>query len=142
MTGESAAPASAETAASQRIDKWLWCARFFRTRSVAAKFVAGGGVRLTRAAATQRIEKPSALVRPGDSIAFALGPRLRVIEICALADRRGPASEARALYNDNSPPPPLKRETVRSAGVREKGAGRPTKKDRRALDALKSTGER
>lgn len=136
----SATPApSADPVAGQRIDKWLWCARFFKTRSLASKFVAGGGVRLTRAAATQRIEKSSALIRPGDSLAFALGERLRIIEILALAARRGPAAEAQTLYNDVSPPPDRAKTAMSPA--REKGAGRPTKKDRRALEALKSPGD-
>lgn len=115
---------------SQRIDKWLWCARVFKTRTMAAKVVVAGGVRLARDGATARVEKASCLIRVGDRLAFMNGPRLRVLEILACGARRGPAAEARLLYTDHSPteaPPPPPSE-------REKGAGRPTKKDRRAID--------
>lgn len=100
--------ASTALPASQRIDKWLWCARFFKTRSLAAKTVSEGGFRLTREGATSRIEKASALIRPGDKVAFLLGERLRVLEIVACGLRRGPAAEARLLYEDCSPPAPDK----------------------------------
>lgn len=135
MTG-----ASAETSsASQRLDKWLWQARFFKTRTLAAKFVSDGHVRITRGEATNRADKPSAAIRPGDIIVFTRNERLRVIHILACAERRGPASEAQSLYDDRSPPPPPKSEVAPTPFSRERGAGRPTKKDRRALAALKST---
>lgn len=137
-------PARAENpprfpAAAQRIDKWLWCARIFKTRTLAGKLAADGAIRLTRDGATQRISKASALVRPGDRIAFMTGPRMRVLEILACGERRGPASEARLLYADHSPPP------AELAGVqpaaRAAGAGRPTKRDRRKLDRWNAPGE-
>lgn len=90
---------------SQRIDKWLWCARIYKTRALAAKAAASGAVRLTRGAATSRVEKASVLVRPGDRLAFLAGGRLRILEIEAIASRRGPAAEARQLYRDRSAPP-------------------------------------
>lgn len=134
MTG-----AGAETAnASQRLDKWLWQARFFKTRTLAAKYVSDGNVRVTRGGDTNRADKASTAVRPGDVLVFTRNERLRVIEILACAQRRGPASEAQALYDDRSPPPPPKTEKSSAPFSREKGAGRPTKKDRRALAALKS----
>lgn len=120
----------------QRIDKWLWCARMFKTRTLAAKIVASGGVRLTRGGETQRLDKPSALVRPGDSVVFLLGERLKVLEVIACGARRGPASEAQLLYADRSPPPPPK-DIPPPAGARPRGAGRPEKKERRAVDRLK-----
>lgn len=139
MNANSVNIADPNIAPSQRIDKWLWCIRFFKTRSLASKFVSGSAIRITRDEITQRIEKPSALVRPGDRLAFSLGERVRIIEICALAVRRGPAKEAVTLYNDLSPPAPQKEEIIRqSSFTRDKGAGRPTKKDRRSLDALKT----
>lgn len=126
-------------AVSQRIDKWLWQARFFKTRSLASKFVGDGNVRLGRGDATQRADKPSAAVRPGDTLVFTINERLRIIRVLACAQRRGPASEAQTLYEDQSPPPP-KTAAPAKAFARDKGAGRPTKKDRRAISALKSDG--
>jgi ribosome-associated heat shock protein Hsp15 len=82
-----------------RIDVWLWRARFFKTRSLAARIVEDGGVRLTRGGARSPVDKPSRAVRPGDVLAFAQGPRWRVVKVQALGERRGPALEARALYN-------------------------------------------
>lgn len=124
---------------SQRIDRWLWCARFFKTRTNASKFVSDGNIRVTRSDETTRIEKASFSIRPGDMLVFSRHDRLRMIAIVALAVRRGPASEAQALYEDRSPPPPPKTKAAPAAFEREKGSGRPTKKDRRALDALKTS---
>ncbi len=126
------------TQETQRLDRWLWCARFFKTRTLASKFVSDGNVRVTRAEATQRADKASFSVRPGDVLVFTRGARLRIITVEACAERRGPAAEAQTLYTDQSPPPPPKGETTPTPFAREKGAGRPTKKDRRALDAVKS----
>lgn len=128
--------AAGDPSGAQRIDKWLWCARMFKTRTLAAKVVAAGGVRVTRGGETQRLDKPSALVRPGDSVVFLLGERLKVLEVVACGLRRGPASEARLLYADRSPPPPPKNAPP-PAGERLRGAGRPEKKERRAIDRLK-----
>lgn len=136
MTAASAAAGNGS--AAQRLDKWLWQARFFKTRTVAAKFVSDGNVRLTRGGDTVRIDKPSANVRPGDVIIFTRNERLRIIHVLACAERRGPASEAQALYEDRSPPPAPKGEAPPAPFARTRGAGRPTKKDRRALAALRS----
>ena len=81
-----------------RIDVWLWRARFFKTRSLSAKIVDEGRVRLTRAGAETRIDKPSRTIRPGDELVFAIGGRLTAIRVEALGDRRGPPAEARSLY--------------------------------------------
>lgn len=123
--------------ASQRLDKWLWQARFFKTRTIASKFVSDGNVRITRGETTARADKPSALIRPGETLVFSRNDRLRIIRILACAERRGPASEAQTLYEDLSPPP-AKTDVEELPFMRDKGAGRPTKKDRRALSALKS----
>ena len=130
-------PAGVSEKSSQRIDKWLWCARFFKTRTLAGKAVAAGEIRLTRGTDTQRIAKPSYGVQPDDTLAFSRGERIFIIKVAALAERRGPAPEARALYTDLSPPPPPKREKPAPPFEREDGAGRPTKKERRALDQLR-----
>ena len=82
-----------------RIDVWLWRARFFKTRSLAARVVEDGGVRLTRGDARSSVDKPSRAVRCGDVLTFAQGPKWIVVRVEALGERRGPAVEARALYN-------------------------------------------
>ena len=123
---------------TQRIDQWLWHARFFKTRTLASKFVTDGNVRITRDEETFRAEKSSAAVRPGDVLVFSRNDVLRIVEILQCAARRGPASEARTLYDDQSPPQPKKEEKSPQPFAREKGAGRPTKKDRRALNAMKA----
>jgi ribosome-associated heat shock protein Hsp15 len=82
-----------------RIDVWLWRARFFKSRALAAKFVEEGRVRLTRATIETRIDKPSRMVRPGDAVVFVLGGRVTSIVVEGLGERRGPASEARELYS-------------------------------------------
>jgi len=81
-----------------RADVWLWRARFFKTRSMAAKFVEEGRVRLTRSGQESRLDKPARPVKVGDQLVFALGGRLVAIVVQAMGDRRGPATEARALY--------------------------------------------
>ena len=78
---------------------WLWRARFFKSRALAAKFVEDGRVRLTRAGVETRLDKASRTVRPGDALVFALGGRITSIVVEALGERRGPASEARTLYS-------------------------------------------
>lgn len=83
-----------------RVDVWLWRARFFKTRSLAAKIADDGRVRLVRGGQETRIDKASRAVKPGDELVFALSGRLFTIRILGLGDRRGPASEARLLYED------------------------------------------
>ncbi len=82
-----------------RIDVWLWRARFFKTRSLAARFVEEGRVRVSRAGTETRLDKASRTVRPGDGLVFAIGGRLTAIRVDAIGERRGPASEAHALYS-------------------------------------------
>lgn len=86
----------------QRLDKWLWCARIFRTRALAQAFAKKGAVRLTRDGSVMRIEKAHVLVRPGDRLSFMASGRLRVLDILRCADRRGPAEEAQALYRERT----------------------------------------
>jgi ribosome-associated heat shock protein Hsp15 len=85
---------------SCRIDVWLWRARFFKTRSLASKVVEDGRVRLVRGGVETRLDKPSRSVKAGDQLVFALSGRLIDIRIAALGERRGPAPEARTLYED------------------------------------------
>jgi ribosome-associated heat shock protein Hsp15 len=87
-----------------RIDVWLWRARFFKSRGLAAAFVESGRVRLTHAGRQSRLDKPSRSVHPSDELLFALGGRLVALRVTALGDRRGPADEARTLYLELPPP--------------------------------------
>ncbi len=84
-----------------RLDKWLWHARFAKTRGLAAKLCAAG-IRVDG----MLVEKAGALVRPGQVLTFALGRHVRIIELVAIGERRGPAEEARLLYRDLAPPTP------------------------------------
>jgi ribosome-associated heat shock protein Hsp15 len=116
---------------AQRLDKWLWFARFAKSRTLAARLCAEGRVRVNRVAAG----KPSATVRPGDVLTFPQGPHIRVVRILQSGARRGPAEEARMLYEDLAPPAPREPQPPQAA-ERDRGAGRPTKRDRRAIDRL------
>ncbi|QQS14729.1 MAG: RNA-binding S4 domain-containing protein [Rhodospirillales bacterium] len=84
--------------ATLRLDKWLWHARFFKSRALATKAVERAPFRVDG----RRVDKAHALVAPGMVVTFALGPRVRVVRVLALGVRRGPAPEARALYEDLS----------------------------------------
>ncbi|RMF33507.1 MAG: RNA-binding S4 domain-containing protein [Alphaproteobacteria bacterium] len=83
-----------------RLDKWLWQARFFKSRALSAGIIGKGRVRLNG----QRVTKPATQVRPGDVLTFPQGRTIRVVRLLALGVRRGPAQEARALYHDLSEP--------------------------------------
>ncbi len=134
-------------AESQRLDKWLWCARFFKSRGLATKLLSGGKLRLTGKVVT----KGHQLVRTGDVLTFPQGHSIRVVRVLFLADRRGPAPEAQTLYEDLAPleqkpasgapasdDGQAKTSPVRTAkpARRDPGDGRPTKRDRRAVDKL------
>ncbi len=80
----------------QRLDKWLWCARFMKARSDCARLVAGGSVRINR----QVTDKPHARLRPGDVVTLPLRQQVRVVRVLSLASRRGPAPEAQSLYEE------------------------------------------
>ena len=80
----------------QRLDKWLWCARFMKARADCARLVAGGSVRINR----QVTDKPHARLRPGDVLTLPLRQQVRVVRVLSLASRRGPAPEAQALYEE------------------------------------------
>ena len=82
-----------------RIDVWLWRARFFKTRSLAARVVEEGGVRLVRGQSRAPVDKPSRTVRCGDVVTFAQGPKWVAVRVEALGERRGPAPEAQGLYS-------------------------------------------
>jgi ribosome-associated heat shock protein Hsp15 len=118
----------------QRLDKWLWCARLVKTRSLAVKLIEGGKVRVNG----ERALKVSRHVRLGDVVTgTGAGPgRLFVVRVMAEAERRGPATIARSLYEDLTPEAPP---SVSSAARIEVHRGkRPTKRDRRRLEAIKA----
>lgn len=116
-----------------RLDKWLWYARFFKTRTLAASIVAGGNVRINSTLAYKR----SATITPGDVLTFPKDDHIRLIQIDALGVRRGPAPEAQALYTDLSPPERTAKD-IKTQNPAFDGKGRPTKRDRRQLDLSKA----
>jgi len=118
-----------------RIDKWLWYARFFKTRTLATRLVSEGHVRVNR----ERVTKSHGAIRPGDVLTFPQGKDIRVVKVLGCGDRRGPAVEAQMLYEDLEPISRVSCErdaTIVPAAVaeREPGSGRPTKADRRAME--------
>jgi len=123
---------TAEPDGALRLDKWLWYARFFKSRSLAARFCDGRRVRLNR----RVIDKASRQVRVGDVLTFPQARRIRVVRVVALGSRRGPAAEAEGLYEDLAPPV-TESAPAPPAAHRERGTGRPTKAERRALERLK-----
>ena len=129
MTAEPRDPAPAPSGV--RLDRWLWAARFYKSRGLAHDACVGGKVDANGHAA-----KPSRLVRPGDRLQVTVGEWRRDVIVRALASRRGPAAEARALYEDRSPPPPPRSLRVPPPVVRPRGLGRPTKRARRLQDRL------
>jgi ribosome-associated heat shock protein Hsp15 len=122
----------AEPVQKLRIDKWLWHARFFKTRSLAAKVVSGGKLRVNG----QPISKPAYMVSAMDVLTFPQANDVRVIKVLAMGERRGPAPEAQQLYEDLDPPKP--REAAIEQVPRFEGKGRPTKKDRRAMQQTRT----
>lgn len=132
--------ATAETAENQsvqpdkiRLDKWLWHARFFKTRSLAAKVVSAGGCRVDG----QPVAKTSFSVAPGIVVTFPQNDHVRVIRVVACGQRRGPASEARALYEDLDPPKPREQREIVPHVPKFDGKGRPNKHDRRATEQMR-----
>ena len=121
-----------------RLDKWLWYARFFKTRSLASKHISTGKFRVDG----EVTSKPHRAAQIGQVLTFAQGPHIRVIRIEALASRRGPAPEAEQLYTDLDPPQRSKNADAAASRQkqfesRQTGSGRPTKKDRRQTSRLK-----
>ena len=119
-----------------RLDKWLWCARFFRSRSLAAEAVAGGKVHVTR----QRV-RPARVVRAGDLLEITVGYEVHTVEVKAIPARRGPAAEARLCYEE-TPDSIARRERSReqrrlAAMAAPQTQGRPDKHTRRELQKFR-----
>lgn len=120
-----------------RVDKWLWYARLFKSRTLAAGVCQSGRLRING----MIVQKAHQALRPGDVLTFAKADHIRVIRVVALGSRRGPAGEAEALYEDLDPPAQenrLSAETAPPGIERPAGGGRPTKAERRATDRLRS----
>lgn len=125
-----------ETPENPRLDKWLWYARFFKSRTLATRLCASGRLRVNGSI----VKKAHYVLKPGDVLTFPKGPHIRVIRVMAMGTRRGPAVEARTLYDDLEPPRPFEPgDSVKKDKVaqRERGSGRPTKVQRRATDKLR-----
>jgi ribosome-associated heat shock protein Hsp15 len=125
---EAAGPQNGETV---RIDSWIWAVRLVKTRSMGATACRGGHVRVNG----ERV-KPAYSVRVGDEVRLRQENRERIVIVKRLIRKRVGAPVAVQCYVDNSPPPPP-REAVAPAGIRDRGAGRPTKRDRRELERLR-----
>jgi len=126
-----------EPQGGQRIDRWLWFTRIFKSRSLASKAVEDGAVRITRAGQTIKTDKPSYALKAGDVITLKIRGVVRVLEVVSDGVRRGPASEAQTLYKDLAPP------SAAPGGAPQEAASprppaRPDKRDRRAIGALKA----
>lgn len=128
---KAAAPASGETV---RVDSWIWSVRLVKTRSMGATACRGGHVRVNG----ERV-KPAYAVRVGDEVRLRHADRERIVIVKRLIRKRVGPPVAAECYVDNSPPPPP-REAVAPAGIRDRGTGRPTKRDRRELERLRGLG--
>jgi ribosome-associated heat shock protein Hsp15 len=119
----------------QRLDKWLFFSRALKSRTLAQKFIESGAIRVN----SERTLDSDHKVAVGDVLTMMLHHRLLVWRILDTGTRRGPATEAAGLYEDLSPEMPERESPIVPTAVREAGAGRPTKKDRRDIDRF--TGE-
>jgi len=117
-------PDSPQSSAT-RADRWLCAARAFKSRSLAAAACDGGKIRINGVTA-----KPHKLIRPGDEVVLSTPDGERILKVVDLAERRGPARVARTLYDDLTPAPPPRDPSLPQ---RERGTGRPTKRERRRM---------
>jgi ribosome-associated heat shock protein Hsp15 len=115
-----------------RVDRWLWAVRLFKTRGAATEACRGGHVRVNGAPA-----KPATPVRVGDRVDARVHGRPRSLEVARVIDKRVGAPVAAECLVDHSPPPPRPAEDGAPTFARDRGAGRPTKRDRRQLDRLR-----
>ncbi|MGW2326991.1 RNA-binding S4 domain-containing protein [Streptomyces sp. NPDC001700] len=116
---------------SVRVDSWIWSVRLTKTRSLAASAARAGHVRVNG----ERV-KPAQAVRQGDEVRLRHAGRDRVVVVSRIVRKRVGAAVAVECYVDNSPPPPPKEQAVPVA-LRDRGAGRPTKRDRREMERLR-----
>ncbi|MEM7527792.1 MAG: RNA-binding S4 domain-containing protein [Pseudomonadota bacterium] len=128
-------PDPQEVGERQRVDKWLWHARFFKTRGLAGRIASSGKLRLNGRHCT----KAAQVVGPGDELSFPQGGRIRAIRVDAIGTRRGPATEAQALYTDLDPPA-APTDKPDAEIVTEEPTRRPNSRERREIAALKRSG--
>ena len=121
---------AAEEETTVRVDAWIWSVRLTKTRALAAAACRGGHVRVNG----ERV-KPATSVRPGDEVRLRDAERERIVVVTRTVRKRVGATVAAECFIDNSPPPPPREQTV-LVGLRDRGAGRPTKRDRRELERL------
>jgi ribosome-associated heat shock protein Hsp15 len=117
---------------STRVDRWLWAVRLTKTRPDAAAACRGGHVRVN-----DRPAKPATMVSPGDEVTARIGDRTRIVEVVRVIQKRVGAADAVTCYLDRSPAPPPT--PYVAMAVRDRGAGRPTKRDRRMLDRWRAS---
>jgi ribosome-associated heat shock protein Hsp15 len=117
---------------STRVDRWLWAGRLTKTRPDAAAACRGGHVRIN-----DRPAKPSAMVSPGDEVRAHVGETARIVEVVRVIQKRVGAADAVTCYLDHTPAPPPT--TFVPVATRDRGAGRPTKRDRRILDRWRAS---
>ena len=135
-----------DAALGQRLDQWLWFARLTKSRTLAQALIERGKVRVNKL----KVDRPSLWLKPGDAVTLSTGPQVRVLTVIAIGKRRGPATEAQALYEELTPAADRTKssteqgsrvEATQSAdlatAVRPTGAGRPTKRERRDTERLK-----
>jgi ribosome-associated heat shock protein Hsp15 len=118
---------------SSRIDRWLWAVRLTKTRPDAAEACRGGHVRVN-----DRVAKPSTMVVPGDEVRARVGDTTRIVEVVRVIQKRVGAPDAVTCYLDRTPKPPPT--AAIPVAARDRGAGRPTKRDRRMLDKWRASG--
>lgn len=114
-----------------RVDSWIWSVRLVKTRSLAAAACRAGHVKVNG----ERV-KPAHTLRPGDEVRLYHAGRERIVVVSRLVRKRVGAPAAADCFVDNSPPPPPREEAV-AVPVRERGSGRPTKRERRDLERLR-----
>lgn len=121
-----------------RIDKWLWAARFFKTRALAAEAVAGGKVKVNG----ERVKAAKA-IRLDDALSIHIGPFEYLVQVRALSARRGPAAQAALLYEESEPSKAARKELATrlaaEARIAAPATGRPSKKERRQVIQFKKT---
>ncbi len=127
---------------SMRLDKWLWCARFYKTRSLSAQEIDKG-----RVTVNGQLAKPSREVRPGDTLVLRQGPVERTVNVRALSGMRGPAPVAQLLYEETADSLAKRAEAAELRRLAPEPAstlqeGRPTKRDRRNIDQARDWGQR
>lgn len=113
---------------SSRLDRWLWSVRLTKTRPDAAAACRGGHVRVN-----DRPAKPATAVAPGDEVRARVGSTIRIVEVVRVIQKRVGPADAATCFIDRTPPPP----TEPPVAHRDRGAGRPTKRERRILDKFR-----